>query len=571
MADAPKPPGNEQSPVMSAGSIPYVWILTSFLLVVVLDQAGARGTVPAQEHFPLFNFGLAAAVAIIWQYGWRAWPVLFLAGIASAALRHCGWVETPVYGLSLMAGALAGRALLKITGFDSRLRSAADVLTLSVLAGPAASLIAALGSFLAPSAFVGGENGGVLITFLAQWMSGWTGMLLMTPFLFSIRSDYFRRWEPARVREWLLLNIILVGSLLVMFQSLDDNDHLRYPLAYLALPCVFWTAWRYGTAGAALANLLVGIITALCANEGMGPFDGSEELTILLPAWAFIGFHGLVALLLAAFTDERRLELMQQRQRARFFRQLLDELPLGVLLKDIGDKPLIVNRRWFQLFGKAGGSEEDQLKHQRSMDAFWRSREMGLLQNLGEVLREEADSTDFEGRQLELLLTKQAAYFSERGERLLMVVADDISSGRASLREARHIIERMRATLAVAEVGLWDWHIPSGIIRYDTEFSKLTGVPERPEGLSIPEWQTNIHPDDRQQFQHDMLQHLHHQAELFATRFRFKRDHGWIWLVVRGRVVEQDARNLGIRMIGTLQHLRATVQALPDPNAPERK
>jgi PAS domain-containing protein len=247
---------------------------------------------------------------------------------------------------------------------------------------------------------------------------------------------------------------------------------------------------------------------------------------------------------------------------------LLDELPLGVLLKDITDKPLLVNRRWFQFFGKASGSEEDQWKHQRSMDAFWRAREMSLLQNLGEVFREETESTDFEGRHLELLMTKQAAYFSERGERLLMVVADDISSGRASLREARHTIDRMRATLAVAEVGLWDWHIPSGIIRYDTEFSKLTGVPDRSEGLSIPEWQTNIHPDDRQQFQHDMLQHLHHQAELFATRFRFKRDNGWVWLVVRGRVVEQDSRNLGIRMIGTLQHLRATVQALPDPNAP---
>jgi integral membrane sensor domain MASE1 len=345
MAEAPKPPGNEPSPVLSAGPIPYVWVLTSFLLVLFFDQAGSRGTVPINEHFPLFNFGLAAALAVIWQHSWKSWPVVLIAGIVSSVLRGGGIVEAPVYGLSLMAGALSGRALLKITGFDARLRSAADVLSLSVFAGPAASLITALGSFLYPHAFVGGEEDGVLITFLAQWLAGWTGLLLLTPFLFSIRSDYFRRWEPARVREWLLLNILLIGCLLVMFQNLDDNDHLRYPLAYLALPCIFWTAWRFGTAGAALANLLVGIITALCAKEGMGPFDGTEELTILLPAWAFIGFHGLVALLLAAFTDERRLELLQQRQRARFFRQLLDELPLGVLLKDITDKPLLVNRR----------------------------------------------------------------------------------------------------------------------------------------------------------------------------------------------------------------------------------
>jgi len=47
---------------------------------------------------------------------------------------------------------------------------------------------------------------------------------------------------------------------------------------------------------------------------------------------------------------------------------------------------------------------------------------------------------------VELLFTKQAAYFDERGERLLMVVVDDISSGRASLREARATLDGAWAT-----------------------------------------------------------------------------------------------------------------------------
>jgi PAS domain-containing protein len=552
---------------MTAGPIPYLWVFWSIALVVVLDQVGADATVPAHQQFPLLNLGLAGALAVMWQQGWKAGPVILVAGLASGALRHLGWVGTPLYAMGLAGGAGAGRALLALTGFDARLRSATDVLTLAVLAGPMASVITAFCAALAPGANAVGQSGFTL-AFLAQWLAGWTGVLMMTPFFFSLSADYFKRWAPARVREWLLVNLLLTGSVLVMMQNLTAGDVALYPLGYLALPCVFWTAWRFGTAGAALANLLMGIVTALCAKEGIGPFAGTEGILVLLPAWVFLLFHGLVALLLAAFTDERRMELLLQRQRARFLRQLLDELPLGILLKDITDKPLLVNRRWFQLFGKAGGNEEDQLKHQRSMDAFWRGRELTLLQNLGEVLREETESTNFEGRKVELLLTKQAAYFEERSERLLMVVADDISSGRASLGEAHATIERMRATLAVAEVGLWDWNIPAGVIRFDAEFSKLTGIPDLPEGLPVPVWQNDIHPDDRQAFQHDMLQHLHHQAELFATRFRFKHAGGWKWLVVRGRVVEQDSRNLGIRMIGTMQHLRATVQALPDPNAP---
>ena len=552
---------------MTAGPVPYLWVVWSIFLIVALDQAGADATVPAHEQFPLLNLGLAAALAVMWQQGWKAWPAVLLAGLASGVLRHLGWVNTPLYALGLAGGAGAGRALLALTGFDARLRNATDVLTLAVLAGPLAAVITALGAVFLPEMNAGVQSG-LTLAFLAQWLAAWTGVLMMAPFFFSLSGDYFHRWAPGRVREWLLVNLLLVASLLVMMQNLTAGDTTKYPLAYLALPCVFWTAWRFGTSGAALANLLMGIVTALCAKEGIGPFAGAEGILVLLPAWAFLLFHGLVALLLAAFTDERRMELLHQRQRARFLRQLFDELPLGVLLKDITDKPLLVNRRWFQFFGQAGVNEEDQLKHQRSIDAFWRGRELTLLQNLGEILREETESTNLEGRKLELLLTKQAAYFEERGERLLMVVADDVSSGRASLRDVRFTLERIRATLEVAEVGLWDWHIPSGVLRFDTEFSKLTGLPERPEGLPIPEWQNGIHPDDRQSFQYDMLQHLHHQAELFATRFRYKYADGWKWLVVRGRVVETDSRNLGIRMIGTMQHLRATVQALPDPNAP---
>jgi integral membrane sensor domain MASE1 len=532
-------------------------------LVLVLDQVGARGTVPIHQQFPLLNLGLAAALAVTWQRGWKVWPAVLVAGLASGALLHYGWFGSVIHAVGLTLGALGGRALLTMTGFDSRMRAATDVMTLAVLAGPVASVISRLNL-----AFLMHPGGEMVTTFLAEWLAGWTGVLMMTPFLFSLNADYFQRWNAARVREWLLVNLLLVGSLLVMMQYLDVGDQLRYPLAYLALPCLFWTSWRFGTAGAALANLLMGIVTALGAQEGLGPFAGDGGMLVMLPAWAFLIFHGLVALLLAAFTDERRIELAHHRQRARFLRQLLDELPCGILLKDITDKPLLVNRRWFQFYGKAGGTEEDQLKHQKSVDSFWRGRELTLLQNIGEVLREETESTDFEGRRLELLLTKQAAYFEERGERLLMVVADDIGSGRASLRETRNTLEQVRAALAVAEVGLWDWHIPSGTIRYDAVFSKLTGLPERGEGVPVPVWQDNIHPEDRRTFQHDMLQHLHHQAELFATRFRFQREGSWTWLVVRGRIVEKDARNLGVRMIGTLQHARATVTPLPDPNKP---
>jgi PAS domain-containing protein len=546
--------------------MPYLWFLSSALLVFLLDQAGQRGTVPYGQSHALLDLGLAGAVAVLWLRGWKCWPGVALAGLVSGALLGHGWVGVPLYAAGLVGAAALARVLLTICGFDTRMRNVTDVLALALLAAPMAGLVGGVFEAALPTLATGGNLGTAWKCLLAEWAASWSGMILLTPFLLSLSSEYFQRWNPARMWEWLTVNLLLVGSLLMMMILLTSSEQHWFPLSYLALPFIFWTAWRFGPSGAALANVFVGAVTAVCAWHQLGPFGVGGGLLVMALAWTFLGFHGMIALLLAAVTDERRIELMQQRQRARFLRQVLEQLPCGVLVKDITDKPVLVNRKWFQLLGRPVGTEDDQLEHQKSVEAFWRSRELTLLQNLGEVLREESEGTDYEGRPVELLFTKQAAYFDERGERLLMVLVDDISGGRASLRELRTTLTRVRDTLAVAEVGLWEWHIPTGIIRYDTQFGKLAGIPERPEGLPVQAWQEKIYYEDRAEFQAAMLAHLHHQAALFASRFRFRRGDEWIWLIVRGRVVEQDVRKLGVRMLGTLQEARATVTPLPDPN-----
>ena len=550
----------------TAGAMPYLWFISSAVLVFILDQMGHEGTVPAGQTLPLLDLGLAAAVAVLWLRGWKFWPGVALAGALSGGLVLHSWVGVPLYAAGLVGAAGLARVMLAVCGFDTRMRNMTDVLVLALLAAPAAGLVmGVLGSAL-PDLATEQNLGLAWKHMLAEWLAGWIGILLLTPFLLSLSAEYFQRWNPARMWEWVLINLSLVASLLLMMTFLTAGEQHWFPLAYVALPFIFWTAWRFGPAGAALANVFVGGVTAVCAWQNLGPFTNKDEFVVMLLAWTFLGFHGLIALLLAAVTDERRIELLQQRQRARFLRQVLEQLPCGVLIKDIGDKPVLVSRRWFQLLGREGGTEEDQWQQQKSVDAFWRAKELTLLQNLGEMWREEAEGVDYRGQPVELLFTKQAAYFDERGERLLMVVADDISSGRASLRDLRVTMARVRDTLAVAEVGLWEWHIPTGIIRFDAQFGKLAGIPERPEGLSVQVWQDGMFYEDRAEFQRAMLSHLHHQAELFAARFRFRRGEEWVWLIVRGRVVEQDVRKLGIRMLGTLQEARATVTPLPDPN-----
>ena len=92
-------------------------------------------------------------------------------------------------------------------------------------------------------------------------------------------------------------------------------------------------------------------------------------------------------------------------------------------------------------------------------------------------------------------------------------------------------------------------------------------------GLANAVWQLFLLESERaKELPAHAAQHPQVRAFQLAAvqRFRFRRGEEWVWLIVRGRVVEQDVRKLGVRMLGTLQEARATVTPLPDPNLPAK-
>ncbi|HEY0709889.1 MAG TPA: PAS domain S-box protein, partial [Polyangia bacterium] len=106
-----------------------------------------------------------------------------------------------------------------------------------------------------------------------------------------------------------------------------------------------------------------------------------------------------------------------------------------------------------------------------------------------------------------------------------------------ALRESE---ERLRDTLAAAEVGTWEWNIPANRVTWSPNIESIFGLAPGSFAGTYEAWLALVHPDDREAIQKQVAkaieQGTHYEAEL-----RFNRPDGSTgWQHTRGYVVTDD-------------------------------
>jgi diguanylate cyclase (GGDEF)-like protein/PAS domain S-box-containing protein len=111
--------------------------------------------------------------------------------------------------------------------------------------------------------------------------------------------------------------------------------------------------------------------------------------------------------------------------------------------------------------------------------------------------------------------------------------------------------ERIELALAGADLGLWDWHIPSGRRIVNARGSRMIGY-EPDELGTVGSWTDHIHPDDLDLVQAAREAHLAGRAPAYEVEYRMRHKSGrWLWIQSRGKVVERDSAGRPLRMVGT--------------------
>jgi len=119
--------------------------------------------------------------------------------------------------------------------------------------------------------------------------------------------------------------------------------------------------------------------------------------------------------------------------------------------------------------------------------------------------------------------------------------------------------KRLASVIEGTDVGTWEWEIDSGNLILNQRWAQILGF--RLEDLlptTAKTWEDFAHPDDFQVAQLRSRQTLDGTVDFYDTDMRMRHADGhWVWMHIRGKVVERTQQGEPLKMAGTCSDLSA--------------
>lgn len=293
-----------------------VQITAVFLAYFIAGRLGQATTNIRSSNlgpvWPAYGIALAAFLA----YGYRVWP-----GIAASAFLVAFSSAVPLLAAAGQAvaatvAALTGTLLLRRFHFDPLLSRLRDALGLVVIGAFGSALLSAsIGVFSLYATGVQAYSG-LGPAWLIYWLGDSTGVLLVTPLVFTLPSLLGIR-SRGNLVEFAALLTLLTAACFLIFGDLPLIPVRLHVLAFAVLPFVMWAAIDFGIGGASLSVFVIATIATLATALGFGPFAGNTPFinAVLLDVlFAVLAVSGLA---LAAVIAERERAKSEREQLLR--------------------------------------------------------------------------------------------------------------------------------------------------------------------------------------------------------------------------------------------------------------
>ena len=228
------------------------------VLYVAAARLGLAMAFTAEQATLVWPAGLAVSALLL--FGPQVWPgVLLGAFLANLAAHQPIPVAFAIAAGGTIEAAIATRLLRRFARIDQTVDTFRQALGLVALGAVASSIAGA--TIGVASLCLGGVQPWAAFGPLwrAWWLGDATGVLLIVPVLLT-----WRAWRDAP-RDRIVEAGLLLGGLAVIgagvFAGLfSAGAAAHYPLEYIVFPFLIWAATRFGTAGAAAANVVIGSI-----------------------------------------------------------------------------------------------------------------------------------------------------------------------------------------------------------------------------------------------------------------------------------------------------------------------
>lgn len=142
---------------------------------------------------------------------------------------------------------------------------------------------------------------------------------------------------------------------------------------------------------------------------------------------------------------------------------------------------------------------------------------------------------------------------------LLLILRNDKEAKRQKLQIAYE--KQFRIAMEATQTGLWTWNKQSGAITWDKQCFLILGYKPFSFELSMEAIQSLTHPEDAHNMFASILEQIAIQG-LFLVERRMKNTKGeWIWIQVRGRVIEYTKEQEPLLLTGVYINIDAQKQA----------
>ena len=120
-----------------------------------------------------------------------------------------------------------------------------------------------------------------------------------------------------------------------------------------------------------------------------------------------------------------------------------------------------------------------------------------------------------------------------------------------ALQGAKESERRLNLALWATGEAIWAWDLSSGQVRVTGLV--VDGQPLALDPATMDQWIERLHAADQAEVRVAVDQHARNESGHIELDFRFRHQHVWRWLRIRGRALQRDAQGRALQVSGTIR------------------
>ncbi len=273
--------------------------------------------------------------------------------------------------------------------------------------------------------------------------------------------------------------------------------------------------------------------------------------------------------MLGAATDitQRKQAEAELRQQKELLQTIFDNIPVMLTLYDRAGKMLLTNRHLELVLGWSWAELANRnLLVECYRDPEYRARVVDFMA-AATGKWQDFKTTTRDGKTID---TSWANIQLSDGN--CIGIGQDITERKQAEEALRQSEERFQLAIEASSLGLWDWHINTGIVYYSPEWKNMLGYAVEEIEDRFSTWERLIHPEDLPTALAALEAHLQGRSLCYEVEFRMASKQGeWKWIISRARVTERDQMGNPVRVTGTHKDISDRKQIQSALQASERK